>query len=143
MRRDDAFKDDDKQSNPIECAHCGTSFFADDVIDGMMECPFCGENILVKDNDSYPQNTLLQRSLFYPEIASSAPYKKRYRGLKNFFAIIIGILGGLFVRTIIAIPASIFLSTEDGLPQDITLLLEMFSAFIAGALAASLVPDQA
>lgn len=37
------------------------------------------------------------------------------------------------------IPFSLFLSTEDGLPQDVALLLEMFTAFVAGALAGTLV----
>jgi len=44
------------------------------------------------------------------------------------------------VRTVIGIPLAIFFSTEEGLPQDLALLLELFTAFIAGALAASLVP---
>ena len=38
------------------------------------------------------------------------------------------------------IPLSLLFATEEGLPQDIMLLLELFTAFIAGAIAASLVP---
>jgi hypothetical protein len=49
-------------------------------------------------------------------------------------------LGGLLVRIVIGIPLAILFSTEEGLPQDITLILELFTAFIAGALAATLVP---
>ena len=125
---------EEELTDPVECPHCGAFTDLDEAVDGKVECPSCGEDIPVEDDVSYPSETL------YPEVVSPAPRKKRRRGWKNFFAIIIGMLGGLLVRIVIGIPLAILFSTEEGLPQDITLILELFTAFIAGALAATLVP---
>jgi DNA-directed RNA polymerase subunit RPC12/RpoP len=125
--------DENEVVEQIACPHCGAYLDLNDEVTGRIECTFCGGHILIVDDSD-------DAEVIIPEVVYSAPLKKRRRGWKNFFAIIIGMLGGLLVRTVLVIPLSLLFATEEGLPQDIMLLLELFTAFIAGAIAASLVP---
>jgi hypothetical protein len=68
------------------------------------------------------------------------PYHRKKSWLKNLVAILIGIIIGVFLRVIIGIPLILIFSTDEGLPLDITFILEIFTAFVAGAMAGSLVP---
>jgi len=68
------------------------------------------------------------------------PYHRKRGLMKNLVAILIGIVVGVFLRVILAIPLTLIFATEEGLPLDITFMLEVFTAFIAGAMAGSLVP---
>ncbi|MFA5239335.1 MAG: STAS domain-containing protein [Phycisphaerae bacterium] len=68
---------------------------------------------------------------------SPHPHKRRW--LKNLVAILIGIVVGVFFRVVIGIPLALIFATDEGLPLDITFILEVFTAFVAGAMAGSLV----
>lgn len=64
---------------------------------------------------------------------------RRKRGwLKNLVAILIGIIIGVFLRVIIGIPLTLIFATDEGLPLDISFILETFTSFAAGAIAGSL-----
>lgn len=116
----------------IYCPHCSAKINLNDEIDGEIECSSCGGHIRFVDDS--------EDTVFLPEVVPYVPRKKWRRGWKNFFAIIIGMLGGWLVHIVLGIPLALLFSTNEGLPQDITLILKLFTAFIAGALAATLVP---
>jgi hypothetical protein len=71
------------------------------------------------------------------DISYSIKHSKQGFG-KHFVAIIIGIVVGIIFRFLIGIPLIFLFYKHDGLPQDIESMLEYVSAFIAGALAGSL-----
>lgn len=59
---------------------------------------------------------------------------------KNVVAIVLGDIAGLFLRGVIAIPLFFVFRSDDALPSDLMLLLELFTAFVAGATTGTLVP---
>lgn len=130
---------DENRSDSVECPNCGEPINTDDVADGVIVCSSCGKELTVEEPEDAPAIDA-DAEIIEPELMPSAPRRKKRRGWKNFFAVIIGMLGGLVVRIVLGIPLALIFSTKDGLPQDISLILELFTAFVAGALAASLVP---
>lgn len=73
-------------------------------------------------------------------VDDAEPYHRKKSWLKNLVAILIGIIIGVFLRVTIGIPLALIFATDEGLPLDITFILEIFTAFVAGAMAGSLVP---
>jgi len=100
-----------------KCVFCGKVLESPVDLEGQeVECPYCGRDKLVPLS------------------------KHRKKGCaKNIVAVIIGMILGLCLRIIIGIPLFFIFATEDGMPSDITLILEVFVAFVAGAMAGSLV----
>lgn len=130
---------DEEPTDSVECPKCGEPINIDDMTEGVSVCSSCGDELTVEEPEASAVIDA-DAEIVEPEVMTSAPRRKKRRGWKNFFAIIIGMLGGLVIRIVIGIPLALIFSTEDGLPQDITLILELFTSFVAGALAASLVP---
>ena len=80
-------------------------------------------------------------SLASPSVVWEPGGRRRKRGwLKNLVAVLLGMCAGLFLRVVIGIPLVLLLGTEEGLPDDLQLILELFVAFVAGAVAGCLVP---
>ena len=111
-------------------------------------CPCCEEETIVPydeidylDNDYNDDNDeLLCTSGKQENNYETEKHHRKTGWLKSFVAIFIGIVAGLFLRLVIGIPLVIIFGTEEGLPLDITFVLEVFTAFVAGAMAGSLVP---
>lgn len=115
-------------------------------------CPACDETIFVPfEEDSYEENndedvkieSASSHALLFDSNAQQPVHlaHRRKKGwLKNLVAILIGIIIGVFLRVIIGIPLALIFATDEGLPLDITFILEIFTAFVAGAMAGSLVP---
>ena len=115
-------------------------------------CPNCDESIFVPfEEDSHEENAYEDegkefkpsQTLLFDSDAQQlthSPYRRKRGWLKNLVAILIGIAIGVFLRVIIGIPLILIFATDEGLPLDITFMLEVFTAFVAGAMAGSLVP---
>ncbi|RKY07094.1 MAG: hypothetical protein DRP56_06330 [Planctomycetota bacterium] len=135
-----------------ECGHIITSF--EEVAGEEILCPNCNEEIIVPyeeldyQEENYGENNEenTQSLLFnseehrYINNADAGSHHRKQGRLKNLIAIFIGIVVGVFLRVIIAIPLVLIFATDEGLPLDITFILEVFTAFVAGAMAGSLVP---
>ena len=67
------------------------------------------------------------------------PCIRRHAGLKNTTAVILGMIGGYLVKLVIFLPLFFIFATDEGFPHDLSLILEIFSALIAGAIAGCLV----
>lgn len=138
-----------------ECIACGYLITSPEGLAGEeITCPNCQETTIVPyeetdyQEDDYEEMEVenTQSSLFtcdehrYINHADSEPYQRKKGWLKNLVAIFIGIIVGVFLRVIIGIPLALIFATDEGLPLDITFILEVFTAFVAGAMAGSLVP---
>lgn len=133
-----------------DCSACGYPIESpEDMAGEEINCPSCGEVIIVpyEENDERDdeiednQTSLLDFAEdVYKYKTHGETYHRRRGWLKNLVAILIGIIVGLFLRVIIAIPITLIFATEEGLPLDITFILEAFTAFVAGGMAGSLVP---
>jgi len=136
----------------IECGHLITS--PEELAGEEITCPSCQETIIVPyeepdyQEDDYEEmgDEDTQSSLFtsenhsYLNNADTETYQRKKGWLKNLVAILIGIVIGIFFRVIIGIPLALIFATDEGLPLDITFILEVFTSFVAGAMAGSLVP---
>jgi hypothetical protein len=122
------------------CPNCGEKVDLFEIDDSF--CPSCGKCLSNKKVDLHTdQLSLYDLEPQEEQFLFECNLGKRKRGaLKNFIAVLIGMMGGFIVRIVIAIPLFILFATEDGLPDDLALILELFTAFVAGALAACLVP---
>lgn len=134
-----------KRCNGYVCEECIIE------INGKRHCKKCYQEYqkmqrqkqqqLVKINNDEPYESANETE--YPSYYSQPthfPNKRKYPFLKNVFAIIIGILGALFVRFIIA--TIIMIISKSEIPPDITILLDIFVSFLAGSLASGLVPSK-
>jgi len=138
-----------------ECTVCGYLITSPEELAGEeITCPSCQKTIIVPyeepvyQEDDYEEigDEDTQSSLFtsdehrFINNADTEPYQRKKGWLKNLVAILIGIVVGVFLRVIIGIPLALIFATDEGLPLDITFILEVFTSFVAGAMAGSLVP---
>jgi len=138
-----------------ECTVCGYLITSPEELAGEeITCPSCQKTIIVPyeepvyQEDDYEEigDEDTQSSLFtsdehrFINNADTEPYQRKKGWLKNLVAILIGIVVGVFLRVIIGIPLALIFATDEGLPLDITFILEVFTSFVAGAIAGSLVP---
>lgn len=138
-----------------ECSACGYLITSLEELAGKeIICPSCQEMTMVPyekpdyQEDDYEEmgDEDNQSSLFtseehrYINNVNTEPYQRKKGWLKNLVAILIGIILGIFLRGIIGIPIVLIFATDESLPLDITFILEVFTAFVAGAMAGSLVP---
>ena len=133
----------DTARTPVDCPYCGRNFMVDATAleRHSVVCPFCDEQINIEVESDEATAHWQSPDPLVPEVIPPWPRpKKPRRGLKNFCAVLIGMLGGFLLRLVIGIPLVLVFAGEEGLPHDLSLLLDLFTAFIAGALAASLVP---
>ncbi len=141
-----------------ECVECGYLITSPEELAGEeITCPSCQEITIVPygepDNqeDDYEEMGVedIESSLFtseehrYINKADAEPYQRKKGWLKNFVAIFIGIVTSLILGFILILLATAFcliFRIKSGIPPDIFFLLRIFTAFIAGAIAGSLVP---
>lgn len=72
-----------------------------------------------------------------PEEAEYRPVPTKVRWGKSILAVLLAMVAGLLLRIIVALPVSFLFGIEERFPPDVSMILEAFAAFFAGALAGS------